>query len=139
MVNWDLFTLAIFAAISSAIFLFWWMWTSRWVTNVLSTCALIWTFIAHLLVHIHQKKKIALEIAAKIASVDGPLVSTKSRNVGRCNTGTEDTERRNRKPGTALMIWVWCGFKIQSYGAHFPSKLQLQFQHIQIDIFHIKR
>jgi hypothetical protein len=31
------------------------------------------TFITHSLVHIHQKKKIALEIAAKIASVNGPL------------------------------------------------------------------
>jgi hypothetical protein len=30
------------------------------------------TFITHLLVLIHQKKKIALEIAAKIASVNGP-------------------------------------------------------------------
>ena len=30
------------------------------------------TFIAHLLVHIHQKNKIALEITAKIASVNGP-------------------------------------------------------------------
>jgi hypothetical protein len=29
------------------------------------------TFIAYLLVHIHQKKKIALEIAAKIAGVNG--------------------------------------------------------------------
>jgi hypothetical protein len=31
-------------------------------------------FITHLLVHIHQKKKIALEIAAKIASVNGPAI-----------------------------------------------------------------
>jgi hypothetical protein len=31
------------------------------------------TFITHLLVHIRQKKKIALEIGAKIASVNGPL------------------------------------------------------------------
>ena len=30
------------------------------------------TFITYLLVHIHQKKKIALEMAAKIASVNGP-------------------------------------------------------------------
>jgi hypothetical protein len=30
------------------------------------------TLIAHPLVHMHQKKKIALEIAAKIASVNGP-------------------------------------------------------------------
>jgi hypothetical protein len=31
------------------------------------------TFITHLLVYIHQKKKIALQIAAKIASVNMPL------------------------------------------------------------------
>jgi hypothetical protein len=30
------------------------------------------SFITHLLVHMHQKEKIALEIAAKIASVNGP-------------------------------------------------------------------
>jgi hypothetical protein len=30
------------------------------------------SFVTHLLVHIHQKEKIALEIAAKIASVNGP-------------------------------------------------------------------
>ena len=29
-------------------------------------------FITHLLVHMHQKEKIALEIAAKFASVNGP-------------------------------------------------------------------
>ena len=33
-----LFTLAIFVVISSAIFYFWCMWTSRWVRNVLSMC-----------------------------------------------------------------------------------------------------
>ena len=32
------------------------------------------TFVTHLLVHIHQKKKIANKIAAKFASVNGPLV-----------------------------------------------------------------
>ena len=32
------------------------------------------TFVTHLLVHINQKEKIALEIAAKIASVNGPLL-----------------------------------------------------------------
>ena len=31
------------------------------------------TFVTHVLVHMHQKEKIALEIAAKIASVNGPL------------------------------------------------------------------
>jgi hypothetical protein len=46
-----------FAMISSAIFSFWCMWTSRWAMNVRSTCTLIWTFITHPLVHIHQKKK----------------------------------------------------------------------------------
>jgi hypothetical protein len=30
------------------------------------------TFIIHLPVHMHQKKNIALEIAAKIVSVNGP-------------------------------------------------------------------
>jgi hypothetical protein len=29
------------------------------------------TFIIHLLIHMHQKRKIALEIAAKIARVNG--------------------------------------------------------------------
>ena len=66
----DPFTLAICAAISSAIFFFWCMWTSRWVMNVLSMCTLTWTFISYPLVHIHQKKKIAPKIAAKIASVN---------------------------------------------------------------------
>ena len=32
------------------------------------------TFITHLLVHMHQKEKIALEIAVKIASVNGSLL-----------------------------------------------------------------
>ena len=31
------------------------------------------TFITHLLVHMHQKEKIALEIVARIASVNRPL------------------------------------------------------------------
>jgi hypothetical protein len=30
-------------------------------------------FVTHLLVHMNQEEKIALEIAAKIASVNGPL------------------------------------------------------------------
>ena len=75
------FTLAIFAAISSAIFFFWCMWTSGWVMNVLSVCTLIWTFVTHPLVHIHQKKKIAPKIAAKIVSVNGPSVNTILINV----------------------------------------------------------
>jgi hypothetical protein len=61
-----------FAAISSAIFVFWRMRTSRWVMNVLSTWSFIWAFITHPLLHNHQKKKIDLEIATKIASVNGP-------------------------------------------------------------------
>jgi hypothetical protein len=39
----------------------------QWRLHILST------FITHPLVHMHQKKKIVLEIAAKIASVNGPL------------------------------------------------------------------
>jgi hypothetical protein len=49
------FTLAIF----TAIFCFWCMGRSRWVVNVLRVCTLIWTFITHPFVHIHQKTKIA--------------------------------------------------------------------------------
>jgi hypothetical protein len=41
--------------------------------NVQMRIHILKTFLTHLLVHIHQKKKIALEIAAKIASVNGPL------------------------------------------------------------------
>ena len=33
------------------------MWTSIWVMNVLRICTLIWTFITHPLIYIHQKKK----------------------------------------------------------------------------------
>jgi hypothetical protein len=40
------------------------MWTSRWVMNVQSMCTLIWTFITLPLLHIHQKKKIAAQIAS---------------------------------------------------------------------------
>jgi hypothetical protein len=31
------------------------------------------TFVTHLLIHMHQKEKIALEIASEFASVNGPL------------------------------------------------------------------
>ena len=41
------------------------MWTSGSTRNVLSACFLTWTFVTSLLVHIRQKVKIALEIAAK--------------------------------------------------------------------------
>jgi hypothetical protein len=43
--------------------------------NVQMTVHILRTMITHLLVHMHQidqKEKIALEIAAKIASVNGP-------------------------------------------------------------------
>jgi hypothetical protein len=38
----------------------------------MGTHVLLRTFITHLLVHMHQKEKIAREIAGKIASVIGP-------------------------------------------------------------------
>jgi hypothetical protein len=39
-----MFTLAIFAAICSAIFYFWWMWTTRWVMNVMNVLSMSqWT------------------------------------------------------------------------------------------------
>jgi hypothetical protein len=66
------FTLAIFAAISSAIFVFWWMWRSGWVINAQMKEHVLRTFITHPLVLIQQKKNIAQEIAAQIASVNGP-------------------------------------------------------------------
>ena len=66
------FTLATFAAISSAIFSFWWMWTSKPDTKVHVKKHILRTFVINPLFHICQKKKIALEIAAKIASVKGP-------------------------------------------------------------------
>ena len=34
------------------------------------------TFTTHLLIHIHHEKNVAVEIPAKIASVNGPLVFT---------------------------------------------------------------
>ena len=40
--------------------------------NVQMRIHILRTFLTHLLVHIHQKK-IALEITAKISSVNGPL------------------------------------------------------------------
>ena len=50
--------LAIFTEISSEIFS-WWMWSGGLMTNFLSVW-LTWTFVTGWLVHIHQKKKIAL-------------------------------------------------------------------------------
>ena len=46
-VPWGPFTLVISAAISSAIFFWCCMQTSRIVMNVLSICALVWTFITY--------------------------------------------------------------------------------------------
>jgi hypothetical protein len=41
--------------------------------NVQIRVHILRTFVTHLLIHIRQKKKIVLEIAAKIASVNRPL------------------------------------------------------------------
>jgi hypothetical protein len=41
--------------------------------NVQMRVHVLKTFLTHLLVHMHQKKKIALEITTKIASVNKPL------------------------------------------------------------------
>ena len=40
--------------------------------NVQMRVDVLRTFVTHPLVHMHQKEKIALEIRAKIASVNGP-------------------------------------------------------------------
>ena len=58
-----------FCCISSAIFSFWWMWTSKPDTNVQVKNHILQTFVINPLFHICQKKK----IAAKIASVNRPL------------------------------------------------------------------
>ena len=42
--------------------------------NVQMRVHVLRTFVTHLLVHMHQKEKITLEIAAKIASTNNPLV-----------------------------------------------------------------
>jgi hypothetical protein len=41
--------------------------------NVQIRVHVLQTFVTHLLVHMHQKEKIALEIVAKIASVNRPF------------------------------------------------------------------
>ena len=48
-----------FAAISSATFFFWCMWTNRWVTNDLSLCTFIWTFMtrSHSFTCIRRRRK----------------------------------------------------------------------------------
>jgi hypothetical protein len=55
------------AAISSAIFFFWWMWTSRWRTNLLSICS------ASSFIHSSHpsEEKIAPRITPKMTSVNG--------------------------------------------------------------------
>jgi hypothetical protein len=66
-----------------AIFFSWSMWTSRWVMNVQMRVHILRTFVTHLLVHIHQKKKVALEIAEKIASVEVQTQPTRFDNATR--------------------------------------------------------
>jgi hypothetical protein len=63
------FALVTFAAISSVIFSFCRMWTSKPVTNVQVRNHALRKFVINPLVRIHQKEKIALEIASKVASV----------------------------------------------------------------------
>ena len=60
-----LFTHAIFVAILGASFFFWWMWTSGWVMNVHMRLYMLCIHNSPILVHMHQKKKIAPKIAAK--------------------------------------------------------------------------
>ena len=115
-----MFVLANFAAISSAIFSFWCMWTSKWVTNVRSTCTFIWTFIIHPLIHIYQKKKkIGL---AKIASVNPWLFNVCKLNVELpfflmwCMDWNEEFNQR--------LHWMKLGFvllhfNIQIYSTHY--------------------
>ena len=54
------------------IFSFWWMWTSKPDTSVQVKKHILNTFVINPLFHICQKKKIALEMADKFASVNGP-------------------------------------------------------------------
>ena len=63
------FALVTFAAISSVIFSFCRMWTSKPVTNVQARNHALRKFVINPLVRIHQKEKIALEIASKVVSV----------------------------------------------------------------------
>jgi hypothetical protein len=50
--------------------------------NVKMRVHILRTFVTHLLVHMHQKEEIALEIAAKIASVKRALTQFQRRNEG---------------------------------------------------------
>jgi tRNA isopentenyl-2-thiomethyl-A-37 hydroxylase MiaE len=59
--------------ISNEIFRFWKMRRSGVLTNVLKARLLTWSLVTGLLVHIHQKEKIALGIAAKIDKCKGGL------------------------------------------------------------------
>ena len=68
--SWAFCRLVHILAIFAAIF-FWWMWTSGY-----KVCLDEGACILRILTHastLHQKKKIGLEITAKIASVNGPL------------------------------------------------------------------
>jgi hypothetical protein len=66
------YTSALFVEILGAIFFFWWMWASEWVLNGPMRVHILRTMIIHLFIHIHQKKIISLEIAAKTANVNRP-------------------------------------------------------------------
>jgi hypothetical protein len=52
------------------------MYVNEWMSyECLNEGTYNYTFITYLLIHIHQKKKIAPEIATKIASVNGGALS----------------------------------------------------------------
>jgi hypothetical protein len=55
--------------------------------NVQMRVHILRTFVTHLLVHMHQIRKIALEIATKITSVNGPLIMVKGLVSGSCIAG----------------------------------------------------
>ena len=46
---------------------------------------LLRAFMTYLLVHIHQMKKVALQIAAKFASVNGPIFAARTSVIGKVN------------------------------------------------------
>jgi hypothetical protein len=60
-------------AILGAIFVFWSMWTSGWVMNVQTREHIFRTFTIHLLIHIHQKTKLATRNRSKLTKI---LIST---------------------------------------------------------------
>ena len=55
------------------------------VDELLMRAHILRTFITHLLIHMHQKKKIALEIATKLASVNEPCELCIQINDSSCN------------------------------------------------------